>query len=433
MAWVSEADPWTLNTGPWAGTRATRRSAHRRRGMMYAAVLGCAMLVTVIGLSALMALRVERRFAEGTADFAQARLYARSAVEMGFDRITRHSNWRQNYPSGVWEADQPIGTGTYTLEGVDPVDNDLRYLNADPVMLTGTGVEGNARYKLQVTLVGESLPLGCLEVALHAGNDLNFNNSIVVGDQTISANNSVTESGSTVSPDVEAVNSISGSGYTGTTTTGIAPRSMPDPVTVFDYYIDNGTEITVPGYLIENQLLSPTTNPYGPTDPQGIYVVDCQTQNFTIRETRIVGTLVLLHAGAGSEITPQVNLEPAVSNFPVLLVEGSFTVNTGATALSESSAGVNFNPPGTPYAGSEDSLIDDSYPAVVKGLVYVSVDLVTNTNSAFEGVVVVGNTFTGPDNVTVNYGSAAHTNPPPGFAEPPQMLISSGTWRRVVD
>ena len=125
----------------------------RRRGSVYVVVLGVAMIVTVIGLSALVAVRIERRSLAGGTDFAQARLYALSAIEMGFFWIRDDPAWRDNRPSGVWVADQPIGNGTFTLEVIDPDDNNLKAEPNDFIVLTGTGLLGDARFKLQVTVV----------------------------------------------------------------------------------------------------------------------------------------------------------------------------------------------------------------------------------------------------------------------------------------
>ena len=402
---------------------------------MYIAVLGCTLAVTVIGLSAVMVTRIERRSAEGAADMIQARLYAQSAIEVGLLRIRDDLDWRVTYPSGEWFAEQPIGTGTCSLEGIDPGDNNLKDADTDPLLLTGVGIQGDARYQFQVTLLAETDPLTCLEVSLQANTDAIFQDSVTIhGIQIVSANNVIQALGHvTVYPDMESVNGFVGALGPGATTSPTVARDMPDPVTVYDYYVTNGTPITVPGYVIEKQLLSPTSNPYGPTDPQGIYVVDCGGQRLTISNARIVGTLVVLRAGSGSEIRPTVNLEPAVANFPVLLVDGSFMVDTGAGVLSESTTGINFNPPGTRFDGVEDSDLEDTYPAVIKGLVYVSNDLTTSNDAAFEGVVVVGNTFIGTDNVTVNYQGSFLANPPPGFTGPPRMYTSPGTWKRVVD
>jgi len=406
---------------------------------MYVAVLGCAMIVAVIGLSALTMTRIERSFAEGTSDFAQARLYAQSAIEMGLLRIKNDPDWRTTYPNGTWEGGETdprlIGEGTYTLEGVDPNDNNLKDCDTDPVLLTGTGVQGDTQYKLQVILVADTEPLTCLEVSLQAGNDAIFQSPATVsGDQIISANNVIQAVGAcTINPDCEAVNGFVGVISPGSKTSGIAPRTMPDSACVFDYYITNGTLITVPDYRIDKHLISPASNPFGPTtNPQGIYVVDCQSQNIVITKSRIVGTLVLLNTGSNSEIKPSVYWEPAVTNFPVLLVDGTLRMDVGSTDLMES-ATINFNPPGTPYEGEEDGDLDDSYPPIIKGMVYIRNDLFTANSVAIEGVLVVGNTLTSTGVLGVDYRQTYLDGHPPGFGAATGMVVSQGTWRQVVD
>lgn len=125
---------------------------HQRRGSIYIVVLGTSMLVTVIGLSALMATRIERRFTETSNDFGAARLYARAAIDMGFFWINSDPDWRSNRPSGVWVVDQPIRTGTFTLSVTDPDDGDLAIAPNNFMVFVGTGVEGDTRFKLEVTV-----------------------------------------------------------------------------------------------------------------------------------------------------------------------------------------------------------------------------------------------------------------------------------------
>jgi hypothetical protein len=110
------------------------------------------MCVIVIGASALMAVRIERRSVEGVTDFARARLYAQSAIEKGYFWIRDDPAWRDNRPDGMWVADKPIGDGTFTLEVIDPDDDDLATEPNNFIVMTGTGIQGEARYKLQVTV-----------------------------------------------------------------------------------------------------------------------------------------------------------------------------------------------------------------------------------------------------------------------------------------
>ena len=206
----------------------TRSGRPRRRASVYVAVLSVAMIVTIIGLSALTAVRVRHRGAEGTSDLTEAALYAHSAIELGMHWIENNPNWRTLKGEGFWAVDQPFGDGKLSLEANDlGTSQQLESsTDSDPVLLTGTGFKGDARYKLQVTLVAELNPLSCLEVSMHAGRDLMFNGATVNGDQIISANNGVIASSADVYPDVEAVNAITGGMFSAMSDLMRMPRSL---------------------------------------------------------------------------------------------------------------------------------------------------------------------------------------------------------------
>ena len=144
-----------------------------------------------------------------------------------------------------------------------------------------------------------------------------------------------------------------------------------------DYYILNGTSITYASLPkqqaanIEKVVLSPNNNPYGSglTSPTGIYVINCLGGNLRIRNARIVGTLVILNPGVFS-VLESVNWEPAVANYPSLLVSGTAELAFTNTPLSESSLRVDFN---------QDTDKTDTYPSLIKGLIYASGDLTTKT------------------------------------------------------
>ncbi len=415
-----------------------------RRGSVYLIVLAVSMMVTVIGLASLFAVRAQRRSAEIARDCAEALLYAQSAVELGLLSV-QDPNWRVNESNGIWLSNQPLGSGLFTLEGIDPYDSVLNDSNMDPLVLIGTGEKGFARQKMQVRLVAEVPGLSCLEVALHAQNDVFFNSATVNCDQKISSNNSVSAISSTINADTEALNAISGSTYNGTTMFPVPAKEMPDS-TVFDYYLANGTYIDVlnlplsSGYrYMEAQVLSPALNPYDPnyTNSEGIYVINCAGENIAIQNCRIVGTLVLLDPNECEVHT--VNWEPAVANYPALMVQGSaeFYCNTSSMLEEGSSINVNFNPEQTPYPNDDpigwDTDTSDSYSVVIRGLVYVSSNVNTWQSPAFDGVVVVGNTTTVNASLDLTYDSTFFSNPPPGFEAPVQMKISPGSWKRVVE
>lgn len=113
----------------------TARRASRRRGSVYLATLGAAMIVTVIGLSALLLARVQHRGLGGTEDAAAARCYAQSAVDLALFRLSQNSNWRDIYTNDAWTAEQTAGEVTFCHKVVDEGDGDLDDDPSEPVRL----------------------------------------------------------------------------------------------------------------------------------------------------------------------------------------------------------------------------------------------------------------------------------------------------------
>ncbi len=129
----------------------------RQSGSIYIMVLGASLLVALIGVSSLMAVRVQRRAVTITADKIQARELARS----GIDRVMLsaklnlfNSMWRTMLTDGSYE-NKAFAGGTFSVTGIDPIDGDLTNSNDDPVLLASVGVYGEAKYILQVTINGD--------------------------------------------------------------------------------------------------------------------------------------------------------------------------------------------------------------------------------------------------------------------------------------
>jgi hypothetical protein len=116
----------------------------RRRASMYLAVLMTAMIVAIIGLSALAATRVQSRAAESGNDIAAARFAAQSAIEMGMLTLNNTPTWRTTYTHDVWIPERGLGDGTYTWKLVDERNLSLTKDTTAPVRLCGRGVVGDA-------------------------------------------------------------------------------------------------------------------------------------------------------------------------------------------------------------------------------------------------------------------------------------------------
>lgn len=122
----------------------TQTGSYRRRGSGYIVVLGASLLVMVIGVSALMAARVQAQASESTNHMAAARLYAQSALEIGMHWLCADAYWRADFPHDQWLDEEPIGEGTYTWKLVDKINGDLTSDTAAPVRLYGKGICGEA-------------------------------------------------------------------------------------------------------------------------------------------------------------------------------------------------------------------------------------------------------------------------------------------------
>ena len=136
-----------------------------------------------------------------------------------------------------------------------------------------------------------------------------------------------------------------------------------------------------------------------------------------IEKCRIYGTIVLLNCGAGpsSRTKYGISWEPAVANYPALLVQGTYEFHHDAGYLDEISIGINFDPQHTPYPPGDpngwDDDKDDQYPSVIKGLIYVSNDVNNDEFKGaptFEGVMVVGNRLDFQGNIPALSNAAFH-------------------------
>jgi hypothetical protein len=209
-----------------------------------------------------------------------------------------------------------------------------------------------------------------------------------------------------------------------------------------EYYLDkvSTTDITFPkgDYLLERHLISPTSNPFGATNPQGIYVINCAGKNLVITNSRIIGTIVLIKPGQDTEFAGSVLVEPAVANFPGILSDSTFKIALDPTPLSENSLMANFNPVGAPYpylagAGTTtNTTITDVYPSVINGLVYAGDDLNVSGDTRLNGLLVCQDKVQLKGGaMTIKYNSLYLNNPPPGFhLGTIEMKPVPGTWQR---
>ncbi len=415
--------------------------SRRNSGTIYVAVLGVSLIVAVISIAAMHVARIELREVTAVDEISRARLMAESGIEFAICKIKSNPLWRLDYVSGVTNTPSGAlssltGSGQFEFTLTDN-DGDLNDDNQDSITLRSVGTAGGATSVVEVLLQPSGAGLNCLEASLHSSGPISIQD-ILTTDQTVSANSDITIAGGmSIQGNAWSTGTINGS-VTGTANQNQSPpREMPDPVSVFEYYLANGTPIplaAIPGATIENVVISAGHNPYVPnaTNSQGIYVIDCQGNNLLIENARIEATLVIVNLAAKLQIAKSIHWQPAIANFPALMTQGLVEMQWDRNfPLSEQSLGINFNPAHTPDNGISDNDTSDSYPSMISGLVYIDGNLAVTQDSKLTGVIVVTGTVLVDKKISLNYQSTFLDSAPPGFAAGADMQIVPGTWKQV--
>lgn len=115
-----------------------------RRGGTYVFFLCTALLVTVIGMSALSVVRIRQRIVDGTTQSTTADLYAQAAVDAARFAIYSNSNWRTQFLHDSWSVPQSMGDGTLAWKVKDEVSGSLTADSNALVRVFGKGVCGSS-------------------------------------------------------------------------------------------------------------------------------------------------------------------------------------------------------------------------------------------------------------------------------------------------
>ena len=185
--------------------------------------------------------------------------------------------------------------------------------------------------------------------------------------------------------------------------------------------------------VLQGVVLGPDVNPFGAGDPRGVYVLDCGGSPLTVRDVRIVGTLVILDPGTGSRIAGGLLAEPGADNFPVLVVRGSIELALSGGNLSEAALGVNLNPAGLPIDGVSNATATDTFASSIRGLIYATADATVSGSVTMTGAVSCGAGLRVTGTLSVARDAANSVNPPPGFQARAVMRVVDGSWRVVTD
>ncbi len=127
-----------------AGTACRPLFARHRRGGVYIMTLAVGMIISVIGLSAVLLVRIQRRRMEATSEAVKARALAPSLVDLGVYRIAGDPNWRTTYQHDTWTAEETDFGLTWSLKLCDEQDADLANDDTQSVRLYAKVASGRA-------------------------------------------------------------------------------------------------------------------------------------------------------------------------------------------------------------------------------------------------------------------------------------------------
>jgi hypothetical protein len=208
------------------------------------------------------------------------------------------------------------------------------------------------------------------------------------------------------------------------------------------FYVDNiDIRENTSGRFIYRQVLGPSVNPFGSTNAQGLYWINCNGNRLIIERSRIKGTLLVINPGSGSCIGEgPISWSPAVAGYPALMVdadtatEADFDILANNRGLSETENGVNFNPAGAPHDDlGTDNDTSDIYRSSIRGLVVIEDDLSYANSPLIQGQLVVGGDIRSSSGaMEVELLPDAQLNPPPGFFAPETYVRRPTSTRKVV-
>ncbi|MFG0284593.1 MAG: hypothetical protein ACF8R7_09245 [Phycisphaerales bacterium JB039] len=407
----------------------------KRRGTAYVMVVGVAALASVAAIAGMLVLRAQRRLIELQASAGEARTIAMSAMERAAAIIEGDATWRSR-GSGAWFTSAPLGAGTYSIEVTDPSDGDLADSEADPAAITVRATVGDATQIVTATLVPDRAAVESLAGAVFAAGDIDVPGGSIPANTDVRSNANVSATAGGVWPQVVASGTVSGGVYYGGWVMAAAPATGPSSSLIADY-VARATEIPLNALaagVLEKVVLSPDVNPFGaPAGGAGLYYIDCAGATIIVRNLRVLGTLILLDPGPGSQVRGSVRMDPVEVNYPALLVRGDIEIDTSALDLSELLLNVNFNPAGAPFTGSADADRLDSYPSRFTGIVYTTATTLVSGTARFSAPLQVGGRLTVSGAIESDYFAGAIGLPPPGFGGQLQMIVESPGVRRTVD
>ncbi len=418
------------------------------RGFLYIAVLFTALLVMAAVTAALSISTANLRSESDRSNRGDALRLAESEIHRQAAMLRASASWRTNSVNGVFSAWRQV-----SVDGVNPtgtsevrhrlsdVDGDLADDAWDSVELIVHAKVGRGEAAIAVTLASDPAPLDLLRYSLTAADDLRFESG---GTLTCERPVQVADDCKTGSSGMLTTPRLECSGSIEMTRRGdLAASSVTMPTTdVVATYIALGTEIPLAAIpqsgsdlIIQDRLLSPTSNPFGAVDTGGVYWFDAAGSKVVLSHCRFDATLAIRNASA-------IEIEGGIAwTYPqtadVILATDAPIRLTGVEAtLDEAARNVNFNPTSTPFRGTLANLTTtDVYPTDFRGVIYTSDDIRVDplASAASLGVTgcLIGRDVRIDGFVNIRQLDELLTHPPAGLSDPMPVMFVHGSMRRI--
>jgi len=340
-----------------------KRARTDTRGSVFvtALILLAGMSVVIIALAYEVAL--DLKMTTNLVDGDQALEIAKVGIDNAIYLANDDSDWRTTYTSGVWLSNRAVGNGAFTLSVTDD-DGDLSDCPIDTVTASSTAIINGTTRTVSATLAPPAHE-SMMFLAYTWDNKIKISDGPrIYGD--ICSGNDVELDGAL--PDfrgdahVSKVDKVDPPLDDADTDVIVFSSDPTQPDVDYDWFVSRGSQISPPTgggkYYIADKVISPTSNPYGFTNANGIYYIAGDKDVRFVR-CHITATIVVANGNHVSFDDATVHA-PAFPYYPALLCEKQIFYSFDQN-LSENESNVDFN-------GDGDKT--DIFTPSVSGIVY---------------------------------------------------------------
>lgn len=425
---------------------ASRRSRHQRRvrgGYLYVAVLFTALLIASVTAAAL----VQSTAVYRAVSLQTGQRHARQLAESELHRLTAWMKsgltWRDE-PNDTYSDWRISGDGGLRHKYTD-ADGDLTDDVFDPLTITVHARIGKSEFAMSAVVTPEIFPHPVLDYLCTSTGDFEVKDSrcVIVGGMAqcgkkVKADNKsdpyIVATSFTYVDSLDDEFTIRGDSING------AIVSPPDDL--IQPYVEIGTEIDIDSipidgdeHIIEDVVLSATSNPYGNPDPNGIYWIEATEIKIGIRNARLECTLAVIESGE-IKIKEGVHWEHSANYAAALVAKAKIKFEKLEVSLDEATRSTNFNPASSPYRTNfSNSTMTDAYPTMVRGLVHSEKEIEIKVGEDGQRLQFVGALISKKldfsSDVNVSRLPALYTKIPLGLTVPIGVQFVHGSIRRI--